>query len=246
MKTFVIGDIHGRYDALIEVLTKSKFDYKKDKLIILGDVVDGGNNTKKVIDEILRIKNYIFIVGNHDFWFLKFLNEGYSETLWLEQGGSETLRSYGAKVLEADYVSDMSKIDTTELYVPITHQHFLNNYHKYHIQDDMLFVHGGYDDLEGIENTGMHTLIWDRTLHQKCRNGKILKPYKKVFIGHTATQIYRNNRKIENCMIPLKFQNLIMMDTGAGWNGKLSIMNVDTEKYWQSKIQSPAVRGPVP
>ena len=26
------------------------------------------------------------------------------------------------------------------------------------------------------------------------------------------------------------------MDTGAGWNGKLTIMDVDTEEYWQSDL----------
>lgn len=39
MKSYAIGDIHGRIEALKEVLNKCKFNYKIDKLIILGDVV---------------------------------------------------------------------------------------------------------------------------------------------------------------------------------------------------------------
>jgi serine/threonine protein phosphatase 1 len=28
------------------------------------------------------------------------------------------------------------------------------------------------------------------------------------------------------------------IDTGAGWSGKLTIMNVDTKEYWQSDLIS--------
>ncbi len=62
MRRFVLGDVHGRILALKEVLKKSKFDYKKDKLIILGDVVDGGYNTYMVIEELLKIKNKILTI----------------------------------------------------------------------------------------------------------------------------------------------------------------------------------------
>ncbi len=30
------------------------------------------------------------------------------------------------------------------------------------------------------------------------------------------------------------------MDCGAGWSGKLAIMDIDTEEYWLSKKQKPA------
>jgi serine/threonine protein phosphatase 1 len=40
MKTFVIGDIHGGYRALIQVLDRAGFDYDNDTLISLGDVAD--------------------------------------------------------------------------------------------------------------------------------------------------------------------------------------------------------------
>ena len=40
-KTFVVGDIHGGYKSLMQVLGRAKFDYEKDTLICLGDVADG-------------------------------------------------------------------------------------------------------------------------------------------------------------------------------------------------------------
>ena len=36
-----MGDIHGNYRGLLQCLEKSNFDYDNDKLIQLGDVVDG-------------------------------------------------------------------------------------------------------------------------------------------------------------------------------------------------------------
>ena len=56
MKKFVIGDIHGNYKALMQCLEKSKFNYKKDKLIVLGDTCDGLPDVKECFDELLKIK----------------------------------------------------------------------------------------------------------------------------------------------------------------------------------------------
>ena len=50
MRTLVIGDIHGRYNALKQVFNSSKFDYERDRLILLGDIVDGGVNAYLVIE----------------------------------------------------------------------------------------------------------------------------------------------------------------------------------------------------
>ena len=240
MKTFVIGDIHGRYKALIEVLKKSKFNYDKDKLIVLGDVVDGGFDTYKVVEELLKIKNLILILGNHDLWFMKNIKSGWAEEIWLQQGGFNTLKSYGATIKEAEYISDNSVIDASELIIPVTHQEFFNKGIYYYIQDRMLFVHAGINPkIHNMESQSKTLMIWDRSLIGWCKEGKWVPKYDKVFIGHTTTQLIMNDTEYTE---PVIFSNLYMLDTGAGWTGKLTIMNTDTEKYWQSKIQKPAIR----
>ena len=55
MRTFVIGDIHGAYKALLECLELSKFKKNNDRLICLGDVCDRGRQVKECIDELLTI-----------------------------------------------------------------------------------------------------------------------------------------------------------------------------------------------
>ena len=91
-KTFVIGDIHGAYLALKQVLDRSNFNYKEDTLIQLGDIVDG--NRPQWIDcmhELNNISNLILLRGNHDQWFVDYLNTGIANRAWISQGGVVTL-----------------------------------------------------------------------------------------------------------------------------------------------------------
>ena len=233
VKRFVIGDIHGRLEALKEVLRTSKFNYQKDKLIILGDVVDGGYNTYEVVEELLKIKNKIFVIGNHDNFFLDHMKAGWAEEIWLQQGGCNTLNSYGAKTKEGSNWDEKSLLDITDLNIPVTHQEFFNKGVYYYIEDNMLFVHGGFIPKLGVKKTSKHDLVWDRDLINVARSGIYIPGYDRVFVGHTTTQTY-------GLATPSRFCNLIMMDCGAGWTGKLAIMDIDTEEFWLSKKQNPA------
>lgn len=233
-KRFVIGDIHGRFEALKEVLTLSKFNYGKDRLIVLGDVVDGGEDTYKVIEELLTINNLIFIIGNHDQFFIDYINHGTAENLWLNQGGCNTLNSYGGRCYPAkNSLYGPAFFDTTQVNIPHAHKLFFKKGAYYHISNNLLFVHGGIDpSTPHIADQKQHCLLWDRELIEYAKSTPVPE-YTKVFVGHTTTQ-----EKGELC--PIRYNNLWCMDCGAGWNGKLAIMDVDTEKYWLSKKQTPS------
>jgi len=221
MRRFAIGDIHGRVKALKQVLLLSKFNYKDDLLVVLGDIVDGGYNTYQVVEELLKIDNITFIIGNHDKWFMDNISNGWTGSIWLNQGGKNTLNSY--------------KKANPDGMIPVTHQEFFNKGTYYHILDNMLFVHGGFDPRLPVEENTIHTLLWDRSLIEKHINGRKERRFDKIFVGHTTTESYGSFE-------PLKFGKLWMLDTGAGWTGKLTIMDIDTEEYWQSELQIPAIR----
>jgi len=292
-KIFVIGDIHGRIEALKQVFKASKFDYDNDKLIILGDAIDGGFNTNLVINELLKIKNYIFIIGNHDYFLMEYITKQYNDKdkkrkakqIWINQGGANTLNSYGAKIIAGNYVSNNDiTINVNNVNIPNSHINFLNKGVYYYVYNNMLFVHGGFNPNELIENQDKQYLMWDRTIIDYAKQN-IIKKYDKVYIGHTTTQmiekyhvtyickdcnneweqnIYNpdstvlnkikkyneinkkpkcnkclslNINKILGCLKPIKLNNLYCLDTGGGWNGKLTIMNINTDEYWQSNIQ---------
>lgn len=207
----MLGDIHGAHQALLQCLDRARFDYEKDHLIALGDVADGWPETRQCIDELLKIKNLTYVLGNHDFWTLEWMETGFIEDVWFVQGGKATVESY---------------IDG----VPESHLSFLKKALPYFKSGDKVFVHAGINPRFPLEHHSMQILLWDRSLAQiaidRYRNGEEekLTNFDAVYIGHTPISGAK----------PLKACDVWLMDTGAGWSGVLSIMDIDTEEYFCS------------
>lgn len=235
-KTFAIGDIHGCYKALIQCLERSEFNYGEDVLIQLGDVCDGWSDTFNCVEELLKIRNLIPIRGNHDQWFNEFLETGQHESKWT-QGAYATLISYSHRTPEQLHQAFINnKVLLIEQEVPKTHKDFFRNQINYYIDSkNRLFIHGGYFRNEPIEETPEYIYYWDRDLWLQARSTKDTKlktanSFSKIFIGHTHIDSWRNPKAK-----PMYEGNLVWnLDTGAGYAGKLTIMNVDTEEYFQS------------
>lgn len=217
-KTFVLGDLHNGYRALLQVLKLSGFNKEEDQLIGIGDYVDGWPDAVECIDELLTIKNFIGIRGNHDDFFMEFLNYGHAQPIWLTQGGQATFDSY---VKHKDAQTKM-----------ITHRReFFDKLLYYYIDENQnAFVHGGYLSKEGLGHDDPDDYIWDRTLWSKAQSAKkeglkMTKMYNRVFLGHTSIGVNS---------LPKKCGNVINLDTGGGHEFKLTIMNVETEEYFMS------------
>lgn len=212
MKRFVLGDIHGSYKGLIQVFERSNFNYENDELIVLGDVCDGYSQTKECIDELLKIKNLIYILGNHDKWALEWMTEP-DKIEWETQGGQATRDSY----------------------IPQSHILFFKNAYLWHVDDKTLFVHGGINPSKPMEKQDLSTCLWDRDLLYCARHKHNQKPsykyggFNEIYVGHTTTLTFKSSE-------PVNFCNVWNLDTGAGWGGKLTIMNRDTKEFWQSDL----------
>ena len=219
MKSYCIADIHGRYGALRQLLTETPFNMDQDRLITLGDIVDGGRKTRQCIDLLLTVPNRIDIRGNHDYpWFHDWITKGIEVPIWTHQGGLATMESY-----DFDWKS-----------VPSAHIEFIENMIPYFVDEkNNLYVHGGFNPRAPIENQKPEFLTWDRTILKYARSHTI-KKYNHVFVGHTTTQMIDRTKTT-----PITMHNLTMMDTGAGWTGRLSLVNVDTLEYWVSDLQTP-------
>ena len=223
MRKLVIGDIHGNYKALLQCFDRSKFNYEQDKLIAIGDVCDGWAQVKECINELLKIKNLVFLLGNHDQWALNWMVNNVKPMIWLSQGGKNTMASYGF----------------SNKNVPKSHIEFLRWAPCWFEENGKLFIHGGlYNPKVAVQQQDINEILWDRTLITKAMTKqalanatnkipKNLTQYKEVFIGHTTTLHFKTIEPIHACEI-------WDLDTGAGWNGKLTIMNIDTKEYWQS------------
>lgn len=95
-RLIAIGDIHGHYTKMRNLLDKLELG-RGDRIVFLGDYVDYGPQTAEVIEYLVNMRMYrdvAFIMGNHDAWFLDYLESGLADPLWLTQGGKETLDSY--------------------------------------------------------------------------------------------------------------------------------------------------------
>ena len=77
-RTLVIGDIHGGLKALKQVFQKANVT-AADKLIFLGDYVDGWSESAVVINYLIgieQVQSCVFIKGNHDEWCEEWLRTG--------------------------------------------------------------------------------------------------------------------------------------------------------------------------
>jgi serine/threonine protein phosphatase 1 len=208
-----MGDVHGAYNALKQCMERAAFDYENDLLVNLGDVCDGWPQTRECIDELLKVKNLIYIFGNHDYWALDWMIEGKSEEIWLTQGGEATVRSY-----------DMG--------IPEKHIQFLQEARAYYILEKKLFVHAGINPLLPLEKQGMDIFLWDRNLAKTALDFYQMKmPIKltgfdEVYLGHTPIPFEK----------PIRSGDVWLMDTGAGWSGRLSMMDIDTYEIFSSDV----------
>ena len=227
MRKIVIGDIHGGLKALIQVLNKIEVK-DDDRLIFLGDYVDGWSESAQVIQFLMELSkkiNCIFIKGNHDAWCEKWLKKGEVNPTWFMHGGKETLDSY-------EGVSDEEKAK---------HLEFFKSMPMYYIDRlNRLFIHAGFTSMHGVEKeVFLETFYFDRTLWEMAltldktisTDSRLypnrLKHYEEIYIGHTPTTNF-------NFDVPMNAVNIWNIDTGAAFKGKLSAIDIDTKEVFQS------------
>ena len=129
--TFVIGDIHGEITKLKSLMKNLYSIDKKCTLIFIGDYINKGENSKKVLDYIIKLKNATFLMGNHEYYLLEYIKNGkYKDKLDLYAKGT-TFKDF-----QLDYFTLKEK-----LYKP--YRSFFDNLKKYLILDDYFISHAG-------------------------------------------------------------------------------------------------------
>ena len=251
-RTLVFGDAHGGFKAFLQVLERCNFDNKIDKLIGLGDVADGWGETAELVEYLIALQEesnnrHIFLRGNHDAWCQEWLNYGIAKDIWVMQGGQATIDSY----------------IRTGLLTNDLHKKFFNRLHNYYVDDNNRgFVHGGFRSKNGLGYEAYESdYYWDRTLWEIAmavdKDFKLINkedfrtnPYRfekhlEIYLGHTATgnwlvkphlpeYQYSEQPKQGRIIVPMNRCNVWNLDTGGGFEGRLTIMDIDTKEFWQS------------
>jgi serine/threonine protein phosphatase 1 len=227
MRTLVIGDIHGGLRALHQIFERAQIT-TKDRLIFLGDYVDGWSESPAVLDFLIQLQAThacIFIRGNHDALLCEWLRESKDNLMWYRHGGESTVNAYAQVAAHTKQ----------------KHVAFLQSLENYYLDEqNRLFVHAGFTNMNGVAFEHFPKLFyWERTLWEMAlaldKNlnpdsalyPKRLKLYKEIYIGHTpVTQIGEST--------PIQMASVWNVDTGAAFKGPLTVLDVDTKKYWQS------------
>ncbi len=199
--TCVIGDIHGCFSSL-SALLDLVLD-RADTLVFLGDYIDRGPDSRRVIDLLLEVqRNHartICLQGNHEFMLQEFL-AGRDLSLYLEVGGLQTLASYGLPPTMTG--------PSVRAALPADHLAFFSDLPLYWQDQYAIYVHAG---LEPGRHLSMQTGQWclwarDRFIASRHDFGK------RVIFGHTP---FRE---------PLVEANKIGIDTGAVYGGRLTAL----------------------
>lgn len=245
MKICAIGDVHGHFDQLMELMEdlthNHDIDYREDIMVFLGDNVDGGPDTKKVLDWMLlnhkRYPHWKFLYGNHEDLMLDALDPKHpvygDYYLWWSQGGRETLESYSREIDGDEYQkSIMQPLDI----LPQEHLDFIKEMETWYETENYFFVHGGIVPGWSIEwckkKMTRYDMIWMREpfLESNFNWGK------KIIFGHTI-QWSRDPKKH---LQPFIMKNKIGIDTFAHNKGRLTAIILPEEKIVQTEFTSDA------
>ena len=227
-RIFAIGDIHGGLKALQQILKKAAIT-PNDLLIFLGDYVDGWSDSAHVVSYLIELEKKqpcVFIRGNHDDLVHQWLITQEMNNQWLQHGGESTIKSY-------------AELSEKEINTHIAFYERMKNY--YVLNEEILFLHAGFTNMHGPYNEyEAYMCYWDRTLWETALSldpnlpqdhiyyPKRLKLFKEIYIGHTP--VTRINKEK-----PHQAANVINVDTGAAFKGKLSMIEINTKEVYQSE-----------
>lgn len=191
---YAIGDVHGHNDLLLDLLGRIAGDRQAldpglpAVLVMLGDYIDRGPQSREAIDTVLRLKaaadfEVRALKGNHEHQMLLFLEGADAGPPWGNFGGRETLQSYGVKPPSAQ--APMEAWEEARLAlaqaVPPEHLALLQSLELTALYGDYVFVHAGLrPGVPMSENAEVDLL----TIRDEFLNAKL--PFEKVVVhGHT-------------------------------------------------------------
>ncbi|OGQ94773.1 MAG: hypothetical protein A2521_16640 [Deltaproteobacteria bacterium RIFOXYD12_FULL_57_12] len=214
-RIFAIGDIHGCYDRMRNLLDRLPYDPATDFLVFLGDYIDRGHQARQVIDLLCRLMaesdRVIALLGNHEHLLLEYHRTADQALVpFLRQMGIEDfLEEYGSPNLNG--LRDLS-------FLPPAHRQFFHALRPYWETDRYFFAHAGF--VPGEPLAGQRTEDFCETrdlfLADSSDYGK------RVIFGHTPFEL------------PFVTPNKIGIDTGAAYGNLLTAVELPALKFYHA------------
>ncbi len=138
MKYFIVADVHGFYDEMLETLDRAGFDPDNPNhtFVSLGDMFDRGQQAKEMLDFLVSLPEdrRIFIMGNHEL----LMNEAIGRRFFLYHDSTNGTKS------TAYQLSDAHTDDDACIYMQDdwAWNKYFNSCVFYAEVGDNIFVHG--------------------------------------------------------------------------------------------------------
>jgi serine/threonine protein phosphatase 1 len=215
-RIYAIGDVHGRADLLGKLQSRIARDAGRARetrkvVVYLGDYVDRGPDSAGVIDRLidgpLAGLEQVFLMGNHENFFLQFLEDPDVGAVWVRNGGDATLASYGLDGAADCGAEDMAALSRSlHDKLPERHLAFLKRLSVSHREGDYFFVHAGIRPGVPLDRQSEEDLLWIREPFLDSPDER------DVVVVHGHTPVAE----------PEVHSNRIAVDTGAVWSGRLT------------------------
>lgn len=208
---YVVGDIHGHYTALMNLLKSVNFNFKKDRLFCVGDLTDRGLENKKVI-KLLDEDWFFSIRGNHEDIIIDIKLKSYEEFYrnkenrngndWFFKESIETRLEIINKFKELPFAIQVGNVG-------IIHAYPDNCWKK------------TLDSIKYNDQLKISSYMWNRSISKLVSKGnnslvRKIKNIDYVIVGH---QIQKEAKIVEN---------IVFLDTGYYSGNALSLINLNT------------------
>lgn len=232
---FVISDIHGELDKLNQVL--KHWNPGMQKLLILGDMVDRGPESFKVVEMIYTLQKawgkdkVIVLKGNHEDMMDEYFYTPSTQSMFIYNGGQVTLDSFfrASQIPYEEYFlrySEIQRIRTLEKEFKDILD-WLFNLPLCYQTGKLLFTHAGFQSFYADwKNTSDSEYLWIRN-HHKHKNETGLV---NVF-GHTPViNIHGSHDPYIS-----KDKMYVGIDGGSCFGGQLNgvVFNIETGEIKQ-------------
>lgn len=220
---FVVSDIHGQITQFKKLL--ENWDRETQMLLILGDLIDRGENSLAVVQEVMKLKQLygkqvIVLMGNHEDMLLTFLNNPSYETgnHFFMNGGMTTAFEFS----QDEHLMFKSYVERAELIKQRKDElDFIRSFKNYYEFGDTLFVHAGISPfVSDWRSTEPHKFYWLRGWwNHKNETGKT------IVFGHTPTQTIHSDKS--NDIWISDDGSMINIDGAAVYGGQLNGIVMD-------------------
>jgi len=234
MRTFVVGDIHGRCAQLLNLLDMLPRDPQSDTLVFLGDLIDRGADAPGCVDHILKLRRenperIICLRGNHEQMLMDFL-EGHN-SIWLTPvtGGERTFEQYTRHPVRAQTEADLKEMRRLfEEKFPAEHLEFMRSLPFYYEDEHAIYVHAGLDEGKHPSESSPMSLLWMRDMDfYKNYRGK------PCVFGHTPTPLLPLRGRLGRHGIYIS-HSAVGLDTGYNHQSPLSCLSLPDFNLYQT------------